>query len=157
VQGSSTAQVIASYQGLQSAPLTVNVAAAAPGLFSSDSSGHGQGAILNSDGSYNSSSNPAAPGAEIVLFGTGEGQTTPPGVDGLIASGTAPEPALPVSVTIGGQSALIVYKGGIPGVVAGALQINVLIPAGLSAGSQAVLVTVGQISSQPNLTVAVGP
>jgi uncharacterized protein (TIGR03437 family) len=157
VQGSSTAQVIASYQGQQSAPLTVNVAAAAPGLFSSDSSGHGQGAVLNSDGSYNSTSNPAATGSEVVLFGTGEGQTTPAGVDGLIATGTAPAPAFPVSVTIGGQNAQIVYKGGIPGVVAGALQLNVLIPAGLSAGAQAVLVTVGQISSQPNLTVAVRP
>ncbi len=157
VQGSSTAQVIASYQGQNSAPLTVNVADAAPGLFSANSSGHGQGAILNSDSSYNSASNPAAPGSEIVLFGTGEGQTTPAGLDGLIATGTPPKPALPVSVTIGGQNAQIVYKGGIPGVVAGALQLNVIIPKGLSAGPQAVFVTVGQIPSQVNLTVAVGP
>jgi uncharacterized protein (TIGR03437 family) len=157
VQGSNTAKVIAIFQNQESVPLTVNVADSAPGLFSANGSGQGEGAILNSDSSYNTPSNPAAPGSVIVLFGTGEGQTTPAGVDGLIASGAAPSPALPVSVTIGGQNAQIVYKGGISGVVAGALQVNVVVPKGLTAGSQPVLLTVGQSTSQANLTVAVGP
>lgn len=157
VQGSTTAQVVATYQNHSSAALTVNVADSAPGLFSSDGSGHGQGAILNSNSTYNSASNPAAPGSIIVLFGTGEGQTVPAGTDGLVAGNNPPMPALPISVTIGGQNAKIVYAGGIPGVVAGALQLNVVVPSGVASGAQPVVLKVGQASSQPNLTVAVAP
>src|SRR5262249_49723391 len=54
VAGKSSTQVIAEYQGVQSAPVTIPVAAAAPGLFTSAQSGSGQAAIVNQDGSINS-------------------------------------------------------------------------------------------------------
>jgi uncharacterized protein (TIGR03437 family) len=153
--GKSSTQVVASYQGQKSAALSVKVADAAPGMFSADFSGKGQGAILNEDGSYNSAANPAAAGSVVVLFGTGEGPTTPPGVDGLIANSVLPAPALPLNVTIGGTQAEILYKGAAPGQTAGLLQINVRIPAGTSAGNQPLVVTVGTFSNPAGLTVAV--
>ncbi len=132
------------------------VAASAPGLFSADASGSGQGAILNSDSTVNSHSNPAAAGSIVVLYATGEGQTAPGGVDGLIAAGpTYPKPVLPVSVTIGGVAAEVLYAGAAPSLVAGVMQVNARIPAGVATGDQQVVVTVGGASSQAGLTVAV--
>ena len=155
VAGKSTTQVTARYQGSTSAALAVNVAAAVPALFSADFSGTGQGAILNQDGSYNASTNPAAPGSIIVLFGTGEGQTSPAGVDGLIAAGLPPKPTQPVTVTIAGQQAPIAYQGGAPQEVAGLYQLNVTVPLGTPAGNQPVVLTVGGVASLTGFTVAV--
>jgi uncharacterized protein (TIGR03437 family) len=155
VAGKTTTQVMASFDGQTSAALPVKVASAVPALFSADFSGTGQGAILNQDGSYNSAANPAAAGSIIVLFGTGEGQTVPAGVDGLIAAGVPPKPSQPVSVTVGGKLADIPYQGGAPQAVAGLYQVNVTIPADTAAGNQPVVVTVGGVSSVTGLTVAV--
>jgi uncharacterized protein (TIGR03437 family) len=155
VSGKSTTQVTATYQGQTSAALSVKVAAAVPALFSADFSGKGQGAILNQDGSYNSAANPASASSIIVLFGTGEGQTTPAGVDGLVASGIPPQPNQLVTATIGGRVADIVYQGGAPQAVAGLYQVNVTIPPGTPAGNQPVILTVGGIQSTAGLTVAV--
>ncbi len=160
VAGQSTVQVVAQYGGQSSAPITVNVNPSAPGLFSADYTGRGQGAIYNQDGTPNSSSNPAHPGDIIVLFGTGEGQTDPPGVDGLVASSTYPKPHLGYAVSIGGVSVAptdIRYFGAVPGVVAGVFQVNAVVPASVTAGNQPVVVTVGNASSQQNLTVAIAP
>jgi uncharacterized protein (TIGR03437 family) len=54
----------------------VPAAPASPGIFSVDGSGYGQGYILNSDGTLNSPTNPAAPGSVITIFATGEGPFT---------------------------------------------------------------------------------
>src|ERR1019366_2215645 len=97
-----TAQVTVTYQGQISAPVTVAVAASAPGLFTQGSIGYGQAAAINQNGSINTSSNPVAVGSIISLYATGEGQTTPGGVDGKLATAPYPTPNLPVNVTIGG-------------------------------------------------------
>ncbi|HUJ23075.1 MAG TPA: glycoside hydrolase family 44 protein, partial [Bryobacteraceae bacterium] len=73
------------YQGVRSDALEVPVVEAAPGIFTNDASGTGQGAILNQDGSRNSAANPAARGSVISIYMTGEGQTDPPGFDGKVA------------------------------------------------------------------------
>jgi len=155
VAGETSTSVQLVFNGQTSAPLSIPVVAAAPGLFSANESGQGQGAILNQDGSYNSDSNPAHPGDTIVLFATGEGQTIPAGVTGQIAATSLPKPVLPVSVTIGGMPAVLAYYGAAPNLVAGLCQINVRLPAGISPGDQPVIVTVGSARSQQNLTVAV--
>jgi uncharacterized protein (TIGR03437 family) len=155
VAGKTSTQVVAVYKGQRSAPLSLRVADAAPGLFSANSSGSGPGAILNQNGALNSASNPAAAGEIVVLYGTGEGQTQPGGRDGAIASETYPAPALPVAVTIGGRTAEVVYAGAVPYVVAGEFQINAKVPSGLTAGSQPVVVSFGAFRSQANLTLAV--
>ena len=155
VQGKATVPVVVVYQNLPSAPLSAKVVDAQPAFFSVDFSGTGQGAILNQDGTFNSASNPAAAGSQVVLFGTGEGQTIPAGVDGLIAGNNPPKPALPVGVTVGGVPAEMTYHGGAPGEVAGAFQLNIVIPSNVPSGNQPVVVKIGSATSPPNFTVSV--
>jgi uncharacterized protein (TIGR03437 family) len=150
-----SAQVTVTYQGKTSAPVTVNVAAAVPGIFTADASGQGQAAAVNSDGTRNSAGMPAAQGSTIVLYGTGEGQTSPGGVDGKLAAAPLPAPILPVSATIGGVQAIVQYAGAESGEVAGVLQLNVVVPAGVSGSSVPVLVQVGNAAAQNGVTVAV--
>jgi uncharacterized protein (TIGR03437 family) len=155
VAGQASTVITTTYKGTQSFnTISAAVAAAAPGIFTL-SGGIAQAAALNQDGTYNSASNPAPAGSTVVLFATGEGQTNPPGVDGKIASDTFPKPAQNVTVTIGGQPAQIAYAGAAPFEVAGLLQLNVQVPAGLPPGDAAVVLTVGSASSQPGVTVAV--
>jgi uncharacterized protein (TIGR03437 family) len=59
--------------GATSNTVLAPVVAAAPGLFSVDRTGVGQGYILNADGSPNSPSNPAKDGDRITIFVTGAG------------------------------------------------------------------------------------
>ena len=51
-------------------------ASASPAIYSVDGSGAGQGYILNSDGTLNSPSNPAATGSAFTLFAAGVGRYT---------------------------------------------------------------------------------
>ncbi len=51
----------------------VPVTTAAPGIFSQNGNGYGQGYILNKDGTLNTPSNPAKPGDPITVFATGVG------------------------------------------------------------------------------------
>jgi uncharacterized protein (TIGR03437 family) len=136
--------------------LTVPVAASAPGVFTADSSGQGQAAALNQDTTPNSATTPAKIGDVITLFATGEGQTSPPGVDGKPATGTLPQPVLPVTVTIGGQTAHVAYAGGAPNEVAGVMQLNVQVPSGIQTGDAVpVILWVGYAASQSGVTVAI--
>jgi len=153
----TTAQVTVGYQEQTSAAFPVTVAPAVPGLFTSNASGSGQLAALNQDYSLNSVTHPAPPGSVIQLFGTGEGQTSPAGVDGKLAAAPLPKPLQKVSVTIGGVSATVDYAGGAPGEVAGVLQIDATIPAGIFGSSVPVVVTVGDAPSQAAATIAVAP
>ena len=91
-----------------------------------------------------------------MLFATGEGQTDPPGVDGQTAHEPYPKPRQKVSVTIGGQTADILYAGAAPTLVAGVLQINARVPTGITPGASVpVVVTVGTASSPLAITVAI--
>ena len=154
----TSAQVTVTYQGQTSGPITVSTAPSAPGVFVWEllSSGKGQALVVNQDGSINSTNIPARVGSVITLYATGEGQTSPGGIDGKIASAPAPQPILPVTVTIGGQTVQPQYAGGAPGEVAGVMQINVQIPSGVQPGvAVPITVQVGQASSQPSVTIAV--
>src|SRR5579884_562013 len=155
VASQQTSKVQMQANGVVSNAITVNVAPAVPGIFSADSTGKGPGAILNQDGSYNSPSNPAAPNDIIVFFGTGEGQTVPPGQDGLLATTVFPKPQLPVTVSIGGLPAEVVYAGAAPLYTAGLLQINARVPAGVASGSQPVVLHIGTADSQAGLTISI--
>jgi uncharacterized protein (TIGR03437 family) len=73
----TTTHVQVENQGVRSNQFEVAVGATAPGLFTADSSGKGQGAILNEDVTPNSAVNPAVPGSIVVLWGTGEKITDP--------------------------------------------------------------------------------
>ncbi|HEX4133068.1 MAG TPA: family 16 glycosylhydrolase [Bryobacteraceae bacterium] len=157
VAGEARTAVTVEYGGITSAALSVAVKPAHPGLFSQAQSGLGQGAIYNEDGTLNGVGNAAAKGSVVVLYGTGEGQTVPGGVDGQVATGSPPKPVLAPTVTIGGVPATdIRYYGAVPGQAAGVFQINVIVPAGLAQGGQyPVLVQFGSVSSQAGLTISV--
>src|SRR5262249_39915534 len=77
VAGILTPFVEVKYSGLTSNAYAVAAAVTAPGLFTVDGSGMGPAAILNLDNSYNGPNNPAPKGGYVVLFVTGEGQTSP--------------------------------------------------------------------------------
>lgn len=136
-----------------------NVVASAPGIFTADSSGLDLVAAFNAeDGSVNGPDHQAAPGSVVSFYMTGLGQTSPPLSDGAVATGIA-NATLPVTVTIGGQPAQVLYAGAAPGIVAGVFQINAAVPSGLPNGGDLPLTAqVGGVSAQMGVTVAVaGP
>ena len=144
------------FQGIASLTQTVRVIDSSPGIFVANASG--QGAILNQDGSPNSVQNGAAAGSVVSIYATGEGETDPLGVDGVINANSLPlpKPTLPVTVEINGETAEVTYAGGAPGEVAGMLQVNVRIPADVPSGASVpVTITVGAATSQAGVTVAI--
>ncbi len=157
VAGRSTTQLQLEYLGALSNPVTLQVAATVPGVFSIDGSGQGPGAILNtSDGSVNSAAKPAARGDWVSIFATGAGATMPASVDGFVASAPLPAPIAQVSVTMGGLPCQLNFEGAAPGLVSGVLQINAQVPAGLSPGSSVpIQVRIGSATSSATVTVAV--
>jgi uncharacterized protein (TIGR03437 family) len=72
--GVHTIQV--SSNGTLSNSVYMPAAPASPAIYSVDGTGAGQGYILNSDGTLNSPSNPAAAGSAITIFIAGAGQYT---------------------------------------------------------------------------------
>jgi len=151
------AQLTVTYHGATSAPVTLNVAPTAPGIFTADTSGSGQAVVVNNyeAGTLNSATNPAAQGSAIILYATGAGQTWPPGVDGKLAAAPLPVPILPVRVTIGGVPAVVQYAGGALGQVAGMMQLIVVVPSGVSGSAVPVVVQIGDAVSQAGVTMAV--
>lgn len=153
---STTVYVV--YQGQQSVVNTVPVYATAPGVFTANSTGTGQALAVNLDGTgtLNSAANPIAIGSEILIYATGQGLTTPAGVDGELAP-TAPPFPMPVetvTATIGGFPAVVSYAGAAPGFVDGVMQVNLQIPAGVLAGTANLTLTIDTFSS-PIVTIAV--
>lgn len=146
------------YLGNASAPFPLPVAASAPGLFTADASGSGQGAIVNQDGTMNGPNNPALRGSIISIYGTGDGQTLPGGKDGIIigAPSDLRYTLLPVNASIGGQNADVIYAGSVGGQVAGMFQANVRVPSAVGPGSTVpVILTIGANNSQTGVTVAI--
>jgi uncharacterized protein (TIGR03437 family) len=155
IMGRSTTQVTVVHEGVVSKPATFPVALSSPGIFTFGPAGQGQAIALDQDLTVNSTSNPAAPGSIIVLYMTGEGQTVPPGVDGLIARSTLPTPVVPVSVNIDGKQAAVLYAGGVPTLAAGVIQVNAIIPADVATGNIPITVTIGPNTSRDGVTIAI--
>lgn len=135
--GSITATVSA---GGQTSTQTFTVATAAPGIFTINASGTGDGIILHADNTLVTPSKPAIAGETVVIFGTGLGPTSPVFPTGTAAN-AANNAVMPVSVTIGGQPATVMYAG-LTQTLVGLYQVNAVVPAGVS-GSQQVVITVG--------------
>jgi uncharacterized protein (TIGR03437 family) len=152
--------------------VSVPLATAAPGLSTLDMSGSGEAAVVNQDGSINSPSNPATRGSIVSFYGTGMGTLYLPPIglgaralpsdyfpyvlDGAITITTPyPMPLAPVAMTIGGEQAHVLYAGAAPFLTDGVFQVNVQIPADVTPGNSALVLTVGGIASTQNVTVAV--
>jgi uncharacterized protein (TIGR03437 family) len=155
----TTQQMIVSRGSSVSVPQAITMAAAAPGVFSTNGQGSGQGFIQGYDSSGRATladaSNPVTAGQTIVIYCTGLGEVTP-----TVTAG-APTPLSPLSttvnpvtVTIGGVSAPVAFAGLVPGQVA-EYQVNAVIPAGVTPGSQVpvVLTAAGQQSAPVTIAV----
>jgi uncharacterized protein (TIGR03437 family) len=169
-QSGTPVNLVLTYSGLSSAPFSVNVVATDPGLFTLDASGTGQGAILNfnaatADYTVNSAANAATAGSTVVLYATGFGVincvttitstcSAVPDETQLVTGTVTPSAA--VGVTIGGQTATVQAAVAPIGSVAGLLQLNVTVPAGLGANAAVpVVVIFGAAASQAKVTMAV--
>lgn len=159
IAGETSTQITVQYQSGTSAALPAQVAAAAPGIFTGNFIGTGQGAILNQDYSVNGISYPAPPGSIVMIYCSGAGVTDPAIADAGITPTSQPFPALvnqPVTVTIGGIAAQVQYAGGAPGAVAGLTQINAVVPANAPTGpSVPVVIQIGTWQSQAGVTMVV--
>jgi uncharacterized protein (TIGR03437 family) len=137
--------------GQAAPPVTLGVALTAPGIFTTSGPvGAGDlAAVLNQDGTVNSQTNPAAKGSEIAIYGTGAGEMFPQAASGSITpAANIPMPIAATSVSIDNQTALVFYSGGAPGLVAGVLQVNALVPGTASSGAVSIVVNVGGVPSQ---------
>jgi uncharacterized protein (TIGR03437 family) len=153
-----TADVTVTFNGATTESVSVPIAVSAPSLFTLNESGAGQAVALNADGTVNTAANPARTGSVISLYATGEGTTSPAGSDGKIASDPLPHPVLPVSATIDGQLATVLYSGAIAGGVEGLRVVQVEIPSAAQPGGYVpVDIRVGSASSQGGVTIAVAP
>lgn len=168
IRGRVSVQMVVTYQGLSSAPIALQVVEAMPGIFTPTGIGTGQGSIINQDHSYNGPpggvpgappgyvTSPAPRGSIVSIYGTGGGQTNPPGIAGTVSP---PIQALFLNnygVTIGGQQAALDYGGAAPTLVAGVFQINAHVPTNITPGtSVAVIVTVNGVPSPNIVTMAV--
>jgi len=158
VTGRSTVNVVVEYQGVQSSPVEYTLTPTAPGIYSQNAQGTGPGAILNQDYSINLPATPASKGSVVAVYMTGEGYTVG-AADGAIATGLL-SPVLPVTATVGGIPATVIYAGTAPGIVTGAMQVNVQIPSNAPSGpSVPIVITVGTgtsaASTQNGITVSV--
>ncbi|HTR35533.1 MAG TPA: hypothetical protein VMH80_06510 [Bryobacteraceae bacterium] len=152
----TSVQVTVDVDGVLSDPISMPVAPSAFGLSTHDGSGSGQGAIFNQDFSLNSDSNPAARGSIVVLFGTGEGVTTPALPDGALEISTPySSTQAPVIVKFGGETAEITYDGAAPLLPTGVFQINATIPMDVTPGDVPITVSIGGIETTRKVTVAV--
>jgi uncharacterized protein (TIGR03437 family) len=137
-------QVVVTNNGVESAPIGVDVLPAQPAVFTSDG--------------VHAAGSPVAPGNVAVLWITGLGAVDNWPGDGVLA------PIVPLArtvstpqVTIAGRDTVVEYSGLAP-LFAGLYQVNTRLPAGVPPGNQDVVVTLAGRSSQPvKITVTANP
>lgn len=158
VAGKETVDVEIEWLGELSRAMTIPVLDTAPGFFTLDQTGGGQAAALNSDFSVNTPETPIAVGDIVQFFGTGPGQTNPPGIDGQIVGAPLPALLAETMVWIDDMPAEVVYSGPAPGLADGVWQVNARVGAGVRPGDRVpVRAKVGENWTQPGTTIAVKP
>jgi uncharacterized protein (TIGR03437 family) len=106
---------------------SVNVAASAPAIFFAPV----PAVLKNANFSLVTSTNPAHSGDTLLIYLTGLGQTTPALTTGRIVPSTSLPATRPVTATIGGRPATVVYSAASPGFT-GLYQVAVTVPAGVT-------------------------
>jgi uncharacterized protein (TIGR03437 family) len=148
-------QITVQRDNLLSVPEQLVIAEGQPGVFTVNQQGTGQGVIFKSDGvTLAQTGTPATTNETVVIYCTGLGVVSP-----AVPEGTAP-PSLPLSntvnqvtVTIGGQDAMVSFSGLTPG-FPGLYQVNAVVPPGVSGDAVAVVVSVAGQTSPP-VTMAI--
>ena len=141
------ATAILTVGGVPLPPVTLTIAAIAPGLFTY---GANRAAVRNRDGSVNGPDQPAPAGSTISAYGTGQGP-----VENPVATG-APPPDAPLSrtravvtATLGGQPAQVMFAGLAPR-LPGVFQADIVTPP-LAPGDYPLIITIGGIPSNSAL------
>ena len=147
-----TSSITVAYNGQVSLELPVKVTPTAPGLFTADESGSGQAMALNENGTINSTSTPVAEGTVVIVYMTGAGLVTPPTPDGVFNN---VQPMLTATATLGGQPAPVQFVSGAYTMTPGVIQVYIRVPAGITGSAVPVVVTIGGVSTQAGVTVAV--
>jgi uncharacterized protein (TIGR03437 family) len=134
--GTANLQIVRQSTGQIYGAAEIALSSASPGLFTAGGTGTGQIAALNADNSLNSSSNAAAHGTVIQLFGTGQGFVANAPPDGTPSTGLVPTATTPLVLlnNVFVPSTNIQYTGLAPSEV-GVWQINVLIPTTTAPGN----------------------
>ena len=128
------AQVQVINNGVASNTVTMQVATTAPGVLTQNKNGLGYGDAVHQDGSLVTAQNPAKIGETVELFLTGLGGVNPTIADGAPGpSDTPSKAASTITAFVGGVQATVSYAGLAPQ-LAGLYQINLTIPAGVTAG-----------------------
>ncbi len=146
IAGRENVRLAVSYGGVAGPGAALAVSPARPALFLVP--GSMSALVLNENGRLNSPSQPARPGESVMLFGSGQGETSPPDVTGRPASAMDARRIEDVSVTIGGAAAEVVSAGLAPG-FAGVFQIEVRIPDDAAGGQETPLSVVIRGESSP--------
>jgi uncharacterized protein (TIGR03437 family) len=127
---SGTVEIQLLSNGVPQARVTAPVVQVAPGVY--------PGLIANSDGSLNSSMNPAARGSAITIYGTGEGRT-----------------GANITAALDGQAMDIASFGPSPD-TAGMFVLTAYVPSGyFPAGAKSLIVSAGLIASQSGVVINV--
>jgi uncharacterized protein (TIGR03437 family) len=159
LQPNSSQQIVPIRDNAAGIPSPAIVASTQPAVFTQNGSGTGQ-AMAYKAGVLADSSSPVQPGDTVIVYSAGLGT-----VD---ATGAATNP---VSVTIGGQAAQVSYAGtavagsfpasgppqvlGVSTGLGGLYQITAKVPAGVSGGPAAVVVSSAGQTSQQGVTLAI--
>ena len=152
--------VTATAGDLVSAAQPLTIAPFAPGIFTMNMVGSGQGAVQIAPtaviaGPTGTGSSPVAPGQYISIFCTGLGPVSNQPATGAAAlsSPLSVTSALPL-VTIGGAPAQVTFSGLAPG-FAGLYQVNAIVPASAPAGNAITLtLSIGGVTSN-TVTIAI--
>ncbi len=120
--------VVVLKNGTPLAPLEMPVVPVSPGVF----------ALVNQDGTLNSTAHPAPLGSVVTLYLTGAGLMTPPVETGAVGTGSSSiarrvsaylyEPGFPGVGFPRSAPAEVLYAGDAPGLVQGVAQINLRLP-----------------------------
>ena len=130
-----------------SAPFSLSLTQYAPVLYSADGTGQGNVQAYHAFGTLVTPSAPASPGEVLLVYAMGLGPTTPPVPTGALS------PDNPVAfiaaapqVSVEGKPAAILFAGLEPDQL-GIYQINFVIPADATTGSQNISLTIGGAAS----------
>ena len=156
VAGQSQVTMQVEYQGTRSAGTTLQVATAAPGVFTLNATGSGQAIAANQDGSFNGPSAPAPKGSYVTIYFTGGGLTDPPGVTGSVSGSTLKSLKQTAFVTVGGVAATVAFAGAAPTLVDGVGVLVVRLADNAASGlAQPLVVNVSGIISTSTATLSV--
>lgn len=163
LEGQTTAMLDIVTSGLAGNRIPVKLATYAPGIFTGNSSGHGQGAVLINGtrllaspiSSLQYQGRPAKRGEWLNIYCTGLGPVNNrPQTGTAAAAGTLTTTVVPASVKIGGVDAPVNFSGLAAGFV-GLYQVNAQVPDGIAPGDAIpLLIEIGGVASN-TVTIAI--